>query len=159
MNGTDWTIWVPLWIFSPVFLAVAWTDFSQMRIPNLYSAIGLAVFVVTLPSLTIDDVILRGLSGMICFAICFALFAAGWFGGGDAKILPVVVLLIPPSYLSKYLLLLSAAMALGLLILPVVRRCMGQSKRFVSMGQTREFPMGIAIGAAGIALSLSAVLR
>lgn len=157
MSGADWTIWVPLWVFSPMFVAIAWTDFSQMRIPNLYCLIGLVVFVVTLPALTIDDILLRVLSGAICFAICFGLFAAGWLGGGDAKILTVVVLLIPPSSMSTYLLLLAAAMAVGLLGLPLVRRFAGQSNRFVSISQKREFPMGVAIGSAGVALAALAV--
>ncbi len=157
MSEADWTVWVPLWFFSPMFVAIAWTDFSQMRIPNLYCWIGLAVFVVTLPALTIDDILLRVLSGVICFAICFGLFAARWLGGGDAKILPVVVLLIPPPFMSTFMLLLAAAMAVGLLGLPLVRRFAGQSGRFVSLSQKREFPMGIAIGSAGVVLAAWAV--
>ncbi len=157
MNEVDWAIWIPFWVFSPMFLAIAWTDFSQMRIPNLYCLVGLAVFVVTLPALNFDDVLLRLVSGIICFVICFALFAVGWLGGGDAKILPVVVLLIPPTYLSIFLFLFSAAMLAGLIGMPFVRRCIGHSDRFVSTAQTREFPMGIAIGAAGVTLAVRTV--
>ncbi len=159
MSEADWTVWVPLWVYSPIFVAIAWTDFSQMRIPNLYCWIGLAVFLVTLPALTIDDILLRVLSGVICFAICFGLFAAGWLGGGDAKVLPIVILLIPPTFMSTYFLLLAAGMAVGLLGLPLARRFAGPSCRIVSLSQKREFPMGIAIGSAGVVLAALSVFR
>ncbi len=158
MSEMDWASWVPLWVFSPMFVAIAWTDFSQMRIPNLYCIIGLAVFVMALPVLAWDEIVVRGISSITCFVVCFALFAAGWLGGGDAKILPVVVLLIPPPYLPTYLFLFSAAMAAGLLGMPLVRLCAGRTDRFVSLGQSREFPMGIAIGLAGFVLAFLAMV-
>lgn len=158
MFGLSWQAWLPLWMFSPVLAAIAWSDFSRMRIPNTFGLAGLAIFLPALFYLEFDETLLRVMAAAICFAICFGLFAVGWLGGGDAKILPVMFLMVPPSVVSTYLLLLSASMALGLAAMPIVRRIMTRSKAgFESVARTREFPMGIAIGLSGLVLAGAAL--
>lgn len=154
MFGLEWQSWLPLWMFSPVLAALAWTDFSRMRIPNIFSLAGIAIFLLSPLFLDMNDALLRLVAGSICFAICFALFAIGWLGGGDAKILPVVFLMIPPSVLSTYLFVLAAAMALGLVVMAIVRRTLHQPlSGYDSVVQKREFPLGIAIGSSGLLLA------
>lgn len=150
-----WQTWLALWLFSPLFVAIAWTDLTQLRIPNAYCILGLALALAAFPFLETHEMLFRGLAAGICFVICFILFALGWFGGGDAKMLPVVILAIPSIALSTYMLLLAGAMALGLLTMPMLRMLLSQSEtKIASMAQSKEFPMGLAIGLSGLVLAV-----
>ncbi|WP_170459069.1 A24 family peptidase [Ruegeria arenilitoris] len=154
MIDLPWHSWVPLWFMVPLFVAVAWTDLTEYRIPNLYCLIGVALFLVGSPALGLHEVGLRLIAAGLCFGICFALFAAGWLGGGDAKMLPVVFLAIPTQALSTYMLLLSAAMAFGLTSLTLLRLFVRQpTGKLAATLSGREFPLGIAIGLSGLILA------
>ncbi|WP_171126257.1 MULTISPECIES: prepilin peptidase [unclassified Ruegeria] len=153
MPDTDWQNWLALWLFAPLFVAMAWTDFTQLRIPNTYCIVGLILFVAAAPFLTWNELLLRLLIAGACFVICFGLFAINWLGGGDAKMLPIVFLAVPSTQIPNYLFLFAAAMAVGLVGMALFRRlARDTSPRFKSTAQSREFPMGIAIGSAGLVL-------
>ncbi len=160
MPELDWQNWIALWLFAPLFAATAWTDFTQLRIPNTYCIIGLVIFVATAPFLEWHELFMRLMIGGACFLLCFGLFAVRWLGGGDAKMLPVVFLIVPSPAVPYYLLLLAAGMGLGLVGMALVRRyAKTLSPRFKSTAQSREFPMGIAIGSSGLVLTLHSVLQ
>ncbi len=160
MPEHDWQNWLALWLFAPLFVAMAWTDFTQLRIPNSYCIAGIVVFVAAAPFLEWNELLIRLLIGGACFVICLTLFAINWLGGGDAKMLPVVFLTIPPSVVSYYLLLFAAAMAVGLVAMSLFRRfASSASPRFKSTAQSREFPMGIAIGSSGLVLIALSILQ
>ena len=91
------------------------SDLPQMRIPNFLSLTGLFLFVLCLPILGGEAWLLRAATGFFTFVLCFGLFAAGWFGGGDAKILPVTVLFVPLGHIELYMLSFSASMVLGII--------------------------------------------
>lgn len=52
----------------------------------------------------------------LVLALALALWRAGWFGGGDAKLMPAATLMVPPWAVPE--LLLSVALLGGLLALP-----------------------------------------
>lgn len=155
MPELDWQSWLTLWVFTPLFVMIAWTDFTQMRIPNLYCLLGGAVVLMTAPFPDWNQLLLRLLVAAACFAICFGLFAAGWLGGGDAKILPIVFAAIPVPVVSTYLLILAGCMAAGLIGMSLFRRLARQTSPHIkSTAQSREFPLGIAIGSSGVILAI-----
>ena len=160
MLQSSWQDWITLWIFSPLLVAIAWTDLTRFKIPNTYCLIGAGLFLVTTPFLEFNDILLRVAVAAFCFAICLGLFVLGWIGGGDAKVLPIVFLAVPLPAVSTYLLLLSFSMAFGLTTLAVCRRLVKQpSPTFEVTIRVTKFPMGIAIGSAGLLLAgLSAYL-
>jgi prepilin peptidase CpaA len=98
-SGVEWMI---LALFSLIFFALclagAFSDVRSMTIPN---QLNLAIAGLFLPAAGaayffagIEPVILGGhlMTGMIAFIVCFALFSFGVVGGGDAKMIPAVML-------------------------------------------------------------------
>lgn len=139
--------WVAL-AFLPILAATAVCDLRHMRIPNRLSWVGVALFVASLPVLGADVWSLRVLAGAAAFAICFGLFAVGWLGGGDAKILPVTFLFVPTGLLPVYLFSFSAAMVLGMVGIWLARQRLSRpDASWVSMQPGAAFPMGISIAA------------
>ena len=150
---TDLHFFVAL-AFVPVLLATGLSDLREMRIPNRLSWIGVVLFAATLPLLGFDEWAIRALAGLVTLAICFALFAMGWLGGGDAKILPVTILFVPLSHMELYMFSFSACMILGMVGIWGARRVFAHPEAtWVSMKPGAAFPMGISIAA-----SLPAVL-
>lgn len=134
--------------FLPVLGATALYDLKQMRIPNSLSIIGVIFFAMAFPILGVEQWTLRALVGMCVFAVCFGLFAAGWFGGGDAKILPVTALFVPISLIEIYMLSFSFSMLLGMVMIWMARQLYSSpDATWVSMKPQAKFPMGISIAA------------
>lgn len=134
--------------FLPILLATALFDLREMRIPNALSWAGLALFAFYLPFVGFEDGLSRILAGLIAFGICFGLFAAGWLGGGDAKIFPVTVLFVPVGHLPAFLFSFSVAMVLGMVSIWCVRQRLSHPQApWVSMKPGAAFPMGISIAA------------
>jgi prepilin peptidase CpaA len=146
--------------FFPVLLATGLFDLRQMRIPNWLSWAGLALFAVCLPVLGLDEWLARSAIGGAAFMICFGLFAIGWLGGGDAKILPVTMLFVPLSHLPLYLCAFSGCMLLGMIGVWLARQQFAHpDTTWVSMKPGAAFPMGISIAASLPAtVALAAVL-
>jgi prepilin peptidase CpaA len=142
---------VDFWIviaFLPILCATAVYDLRQMRIPNYLSLAGLFLFALCLPALGLEEWGWRALTGLFTFVLCFGLFAAGWLGGGDAKILPVTVLFVPFGHIELYMLSFSASMVLGMVGIWAVRQRLSHPQTsWVSMQPGAAFPMGISIAA------------
>jgi prepilin peptidase CpaA len=143
-------------IFPLCMAMAACSDLLTMTIPNRLSVILIASFLAVAPfaGLSLQDVLMHLAGGGIVFAVCFALFAFGIMGGGDAKILAASALwfgfdqslIVYTIYVSIFGGLLSLAilamrsqhnliMAYGI---PMPRTMMHKKK----------VPYGIAIGAA-----------
>lgn len=135
--------------FVPILLAAAASDLRYMRIPNTLSIAALGVFMIAVPFLGFDAAILRVAIGLSAFALCFALFAVGWLGGGDAKLLPASILAIPPGMMPLYLFCFSVCMLAGMMAIWAARQHWSHSEAiWVSMRPGALFPMGISIAAA-----------
>lgn len=62
-----------------------------------------------------ESAMAMAVAGLV-LALALPLWRAGWFGGGDAKLMPAVALLVPPAAVPE--LLLTTALLGGLLALP-----------------------------------------
>lgn len=81
-------------VFAVPLLMAAYTDFWSMKIPNFISLAMAAGFILTLP-LTWQGLPSFGehlMVGTIFFLAGFAMFAFGWLGGGDAKLMAAISL-------------------------------------------------------------------
>jgi prepilin peptidase CpaA len=98
-----------LGFFPALMAAAAVSDLISMTISNRITLLILAGFPVLayaagLPLATIGW---HGLAGLVMLAIGFALFAMGWIGGGDAKLMAATAVWFGWSHLFEYALLAS----------------------------------------------------
>ncbi|MEZ5796211.1 MAG: prepilin peptidase [Paracoccaceae bacterium] len=131
----------------PILVIAAVSDLRHLRIANLHVLLALGLFLIAAPFvLTWPELTDRLLVAAIAFALGFALFALGLFGGGDVKMMPVILLFVPSGDLVLYLRLFAAALLLVTLAaraaqaLPEARKPAWQSLR--SRGHV---PVGVAM--------------
>ncbi len=81
-------------IYVAFVLYAAWSDARELRIPNWVSLVLLAAFVpiVVVAGLGLEAIAWHGAAGFLLLAMGFVLFALGYFGGGDAKLMAVCAL-------------------------------------------------------------------
>ena len=142
---------LPLWLLSPLLLSVGYCDLRYMRIPNALSLLAVALFVLTMPLLGWQEVLVRLAAAAIVFGAGFVIFALRMVGGGDVKILGALMLFIPSTTYQIFSFGFSAALILGLafvLGLRLVPRL--QRTDWVTMRSHGTFPMGISIALAGL---------
>jgi prepilin peptidase CpaA len=75
-------------LFPALMAYSAFSDLVSMRISNRISLVLVAGFVVAAIGLRMPlaELGLHLAAGSLVLAICFGMFAAGWIGGGDAKL-------------------------------------------------------------------------
>lgn len=146
---------IPLLLLWPVLGAVAYQDFCFMRIPNRLVGYALVVFVLSCPLLTLEDIGIRIAAATIVLTFGFVMFALRLFGGGDVKMMAVLMLFIPAGAFSVYAFVFSVSMILGVLIILSLRALVFRtSSSFVSMRAAGTFPMGISIALSGFVLPI-----
>ena len=133
-------------------------DLLTMTIPNRVSIVLVAAFAVAAAMLGIGWWALAShvAAGLLMLAVGIAMFALGWLGGGDAKLLAATALWLGFDQLLPYLLL--TAMAGGALSMAILayRRMMlppwlaRQGWAFNLHGARSGIPYGIALAAAGL---------
>jgi len=98
-----------LMVFPLAMAFAAATDFLTYTIPNKVSIALVAAFAVAAPlaGLSWEVIGLHVLTGFAVLVVAFGLFAAGLFGGGDAKLLAAAALWIGYDKLLDYLLLVA----------------------------------------------------
>ncbi|TFF25142.1 peptidase [Jiella endophytica] len=146
-----------LTVFPFAMIYSALTDLLEMRIENRAMIVLTLAFIPAALLVGLPWQVLGGhvLVGLVCLCITFAMFAAGWMGGGDAKLIAATGLWLGPTMLmAEYLLvaaLIGGGLTIGLLfarsqMLPVTRVA------FVDrlMEKDSGVPYGIALGAAGL---------
>lgn len=76
-------------IFAGCMLAASWSDLTSMTIPNWISLVLVAGFLLVTPFVWQGWAVFGThiLVGLVCFAAGLGMFALGWMGGGDAKLL------------------------------------------------------------------------
>lgn len=142
---------LPLLLAAPLMLWMAYGDLRYMRIPNRLVGGLVLIFVISVPFLPLDSSLERVIAALCMLAICFAAFSIGVFGGGDAKALAAMMLLIPPGTLNLFGLVLSLSLLLGLGLVLTLRAAPGaQQARWVSLRAKGMFPMGVSIALAGL---------
>ncbi|MEI4233537.1 A24 family peptidase [Roseovarius sp. D22-M7] len=152
-------ILAPAWFIAGQGIAAA-NDAVRMRIPNaliLYLLAGAALAATLSPPGWLD-LAARTAVGLAILGGGLALFARGWMGGGDVKLLAVTALWLGPAATPGLLIL--TALGGGVLTLALVAaRSLGAGRlaghRIAALRDPMDrVPYGIAIAAAAIAAAL-----
>lgn len=147
-----------LLVVFPLLMAFAvFSDILTMTIPNRVPAILAVAFVVLAVStgLPLPALSLHLLIGLVVLGITFGCFAAGWMGGGDAKLMAATALWFGPTEaLAQYLLISSVfggILTLGLLMARA-QLMPATGIGFVDHLLQKEtgIPYGVALGAGGL---------
>lgn len=110
----------------PIMISLgALTDIYGYIIPNILSIIliiGFYLFAFLHPNFTSDDIINHTLSALLVLSITFTMFAFGFLGGGDAKLLATSSLWFGFGDLSGYIFYVTMAGGILSMIFMVWRR-------------------------------------
>lgn len=152
---------VPLALATPLLLWIAWTDFRYMRIRNSAVMVAVALFVLTLPLIGWAEGGWRLLAAGIVFLAAFTMFALRMLGGGDVKMGAALMLFVPSGTYTLFGMMFSMAMMVGIALILSLRAVPALRRSGpVSLRAAGTFPMGLALGGAGIlhlaALALTA---
>ena len=145
--------------YAALVVVAAVSDLMTMKIPNWVSLLLLALFPVAalMAGLEVSAIGLHFAVGFGVLALCFALFAFGFIGGGDAKFAAAVALWLGPSLsLLQWLILatIGGAVLTTMLLsvrrlpLPVILACQPWIARLHD--RRTGVPYGIALGAAAL---------
>lgn len=141
-----------VFFLSAMFYA-AQRDLRTMSIPNgLVVAMFLGWSVLApVAGLTPRDMTLSVGSAAMVFFASAALYAMGWMGGGDSKLITVAALWLGAGHVVAFLfatMLAGAVIGLGLLALRFAPRPLAAASRIVSLQRlaTTEMPYALAIG-------------
>jgi len=138
-------------LVAPLLVAVAYYDLRYMRIPNIISLIALGLFVVTVPLVSTDELLLRVAAGAVILAVGLVLFGLRLLGGGDLKILAVLMLFIPSQTWTEFGWALSAAVLLGASFIVLLRSAPWLAETsWVTIRARGQFPLGLSIALAGL---------
>lgn len=147
-----------LTVFPGAMALAAVTDLFTMTVPNRLSLVLAVGFFVVAPLLGLswEAIGLHVLTALIALAAAFAMFAAGWIGGGDAKFFAATTLWLGSAYLldfAIYAAIMGGALTLAILALrglplPAVLTSQGWLMR---LHDPKEgVPYAIALAAAGL---------
>lgn len=141
------------------------TDFRTLLIPNWISLTLVATFAV----FAIFHVAAGAIGGhlfvtAIVLALSIVFFVLGWIGGGDVKFMSAMALWMGPDYITPFVVLmalLGAALAMSLIsidkygsfLTPRAQEIWPVS-RLMQLARSRQCPYGVAIGVAGLLVSL-----
>lgn len=129
-------------------------DIAQRRLPNfLCLALAITSIGYTFGAFGLDGLGSAAIHAIIALLAGMALFAAGVFGGGDAKFYAAGAFAVP---LGKALAMLLWTVLAGLVLLIVtviVRRLIIKTSETLSQLRKVELPYGVAI-ASGLAITL-----
>ena len=145
-------------VFPFLMAYAAASDLFTMTIPNRVSLALVAAFgaLAATGAFTWGDLLVHLGVGMAVLALTFAMFAAGWIGGGDAKLAAATALWLGIEGLSDYLVLASiggGALTLAILaargqVLPRFAHGWAWAQRLHD--QKTGIPYGIALAAAAL---------
>ena len=153
-------------VFTAVMLVAAFEDFRRLTIPNLLPVVLCATwpfyFVAASPSLY--DALGAIGCALAVFLVGAVLFARGWFGGGDVKLLAAATLWAGAAGTPPLLMLtaiVGGALALFLLmpvgnhLAAMARGMLGEPPTITERGFAVPVPYGIAIAGAALIVVLS----
>jgi prepilin peptidase CpaA len=155
---------MPTFIFQCCFVFLvsyaAVSDYQRLKIPNWISlALSGAFLFYAAEFATASQFLGHVGTGMAVFAIAIVLYALGWFGGGDVKLLGATALWAGPQQIYELALLtavIGGAMGtilLGLRLLLRYRPALdgpAPLDRIVVWARDGVFPYGLAIGGAAL---------
>jgi prepilin peptidase CpaA len=147
-------------VFPGLMAYAAASDLLTMKIPNalslaLIAAFGVFAWAVALPW---EVAALHLAAGSLVLIACFAMFAAGWIGGGDAKLAAATAVWLGFDKLVEYLLIASVAggaLSLAIILLrtaPLPALASGWPWLARLHHPKSGVPYGIALAGAGLAI-------
>lgn len=144
-------------IFSTPQLMAALNDANAMKIPNRIPLIAFLSFFLVLPFTWAGiPVFLEHLNVcLVVFAVGFAMFAFGWMGGGDSKLLAGTAIWFTWSDIFTYILLTTVFGAILTIILVVGRafipiRILTTPWAQMMLKDEKKIPYGLALAAGAI---------
>lgn len=147
-----------MFLFPALMVLAGTMDLFTMTIPNRIALGLIAGFVCLAPfsGMGWEMIALHLATGFAMLIVCIGFFAAGWVGGGDAKIFAAASLWMGHQYVYEYALftaLLGGALTVGMLVarsvpLPDAILANRWVARLHDAG--RGVPYGIALAAAGL---------
>ena len=155
---------IVLGVFAVVMAAAAFEDFRRLVIPNLLPILLCAlwpIYFAAHPNLY-DAVAAIGCA-IAVFLIGAVLFARGWLGGGDVKLLAAATLWAGPTGTPELLLLtgvlggvlgLFLLMPFGSQLAMAARALLGQPPLDAGHGLRTPVPYGVAIAGAAVIVTL-----
>jgi prepilin peptidase CpaA len=147
-----------LGLFPAAMAYAAASDLLTMTISNKLSIALVAgfYFVALLLGIPATTIAIHSATAFVVLAISFSMFAAGWIGGGDAKLVAAIALWLGFDQLFSFLILASIFGGLLTVSLLMVRRyalpacLLGQSWVERLHAPTTGVPYGIALAAAAL---------
>jgi prepilin peptidase CpaA len=153
-------------ILFPVCMAyAAASDLFTMTISNRLSLVLIVGFIALAPftGMNLETVLLHLAAGAVVLLVAFGCFAAGWIGGGDAKLAAVAALWLGLHHVLEFL-TLSAVLGGGLTLLLLSFRgavlpAMVIRQPWVARLHDRKsgVPYGIALAAAALVVYPSSI--
>lgn len=152
--------------FPALMIFAAMSDLVTMTISNKVSAALIVGFLIIsiLAGSSVSSILVHFLTGLTVLAVTFALFAAGWIGGGDAKLAAATSLWLGSALTLNYLLL--ATVFGGILTLcmlamrnypwPLMLDTVPWIARLYRVD--KGIPYGIALGFAGLCIYPSSAI-
>jgi len=146
-------------LFPALMAYAASSDLLSMRISNRVSLILVAGFIIAALALRmpLDALAMHVAAGALVLVLCFGMFAAGWIGGGDAKLAAATALWMGWSALPDYG--IAASLFGGVLTLAILQMRTNPLPYFAHWPwllhlhhEKTGIPYGIALAAAGLAV-------
>jgi prepilin peptidase CpaA len=124
MDAMSISLIAVLVVFPAAMAYAAASDIVSMTIPNWLCLVLVATFTLCAFALGLSwsQLSWHFAAGFATLAICFGLFAAGWIGGGDAKLAAATALWLGFEQLLPYLLVASIAGGVLTVMLIILRR-------------------------------------
>ncbi|MEJ2117740.1 MAG: prepilin peptidase [Alphaproteobacteria bacterium] len=150
---------LPFALFPALMTFAGAFDFLTLSIPNRVSlAIAFAFFpVAILAGLPLEAMALHLSCALVTLAFGFALFAGGWFGGGDAKLFAAAALWIGWEQILAYgvaVAIIGGALAIVYVMLRMLpARYTAPPGRWAASIRQLELPYGVALAGAALAIS------
>src|SRR5262245_8252334 len=113
-----------LFVFPMLVAYAAASDLLTMRITNRLVLLAVVAFfpVALVAGLSLETIGWHVLGGVVVLAVTFGLFAMGWIGGGDAKLIAAIAMWFGPMGMVPYLLYASVLGGTLTLVLLSARR-------------------------------------
>jgi len=144
-----------LLVVAAMLVAAAISDLRRLWIPDFY-ALGIALAYGVAATQQTWQVALGGVgTAALVFGAGLALFARGWFGGGDVKLLTSVALWAGPGGIADLLFDCALAGAVLALVMLAQLRWRTPAAWRVHAPLQQSMPFGVAIAAAGLLLMTS----
>ena len=147
-----------MFVFPAVMVLAGAMDLFTMTIPNRITLILVAGFAVLAPLAGFgwETVALHVAAGAAMLVVGIALFAAGWIGGGDAKLFAAASLWMGYGYVYQFAMVTALCggaltlLMLGLRMFPLPAALNGQNWIARLHDAGRGVPYGVAVSAAGL---------